>query len=82
MRISVSWDACTGASWTGMKPGLLQSAAMGVLTFANWLWLRLADSTTQRLSMLALRPLANAMAAVETPGPRQAATTWRLKSSL
>jgi len=65
--MSPAWGCGAGASWTGTKSGLWQSGTIGLVTFANWLLLRLADSTTQRRSMLAFKPLASAMAAVETP---------------
>ena len=70
-----------GESWTGMKPPVLRSGAVGVVRCVDWSALSL-DFLTQRRSMLALRLWVCAMAAVETPGLRQAATTWRLKSSL
>ena len=39
-------------------------------------------STTQRLSMLPFKPLANATAAIDTPDFRHACTTLTLKSAL
>jgi hypothetical protein len=41
-----------------------------------------SPSTTQRLSMLAFKPLASATDAIDTPGCRHARTTWALKSAL
>ena len=62
-----------GSSRTGTKPGLPWTGANAVAVFVRPESLRGKDSTTQRRTRLALRPLASAIAAVETPGARQAA---------
>ena len=72
----------TGSSRTGTNPGVPWAGANAVAVFDCTESLRGEDSVTQRRTRLALRPLASAMAAVETPGARQAAVIWRLKSLL
>ena len=62
-----------GSSRTETKPGLPWTGANAVVVFERQESLRGEDSTTQRRTRLALRPLASAIAAVETPGARQAA---------
>jgi len=79
--MSAAWAGGAGANLTGKKPGAGRAGTNVVVVLAGWNWLRCADSTTQRRSMLAFRPLANAIAAVETPGALHAATTWVLNWS-
>lgn len=83
MSVEAMWDAGeVGSSRTGTNPGLPRAGANAVAIFVLRESLRGEDSTTQRRSRLAFRPLDSAIAAVETPGARHAATTWRLKSLL
>mgnify|MGYP003559617503 FL=1 len=62
-----------GSSRTGTKPGLPWTGANALEVFVRPESLRGEDSTTQRRTRLAFRPLDSAIAAVETPGARQAA---------
>ena len=80
--MSLAWAGGAGANSTGMKSDLACAGGPGFVIVASWVLLPRDDSTTQRRSMLAFRPLASAIAALDTPGARQAATTWRLNSSL
>ena len=83
MSVEAMLDAGdTGSSRTGTKPGLPCTGANAVALFDRPELLRGEDSTTQRRTRLAFRPLDSAIAAVETPGARHAAMIWRLKSLL
>lgn len=62
-----------GSSRTGTKPGLPWTGANAVAVFVRPESLRGEDPVTQRRTRLAFRPLDSAIAAVETPGARQAA---------
>lgn len=70
------------SSRTGTKPGLPWTGSNAVVVFERPESLRGEDSTTQRRTRLALRPLDRAIAAVETPGARQAEMIWLLKALL
>lgn len=78
MRISAG-DFGAG-SCRGMNSGA--GFGDGAFDTAVTVELRCSASLTQRRSMLALRPLASAMAALETPGCWQASTSCALNSAL
>ena len=74
MSVGAMLDAGeAGSSRTGTNPGLPWIGANAVVVFERPVSLRCEDSTTQRRTRLAFSALASAMAAVETPGARQAA---------